>query len=121
MSKMTFQEYCEDILDLHTGLMSETEIAEAMAGYRKWTAPKEKAAKHPDAKLKLAELRAKVERFISSQKIAIERNGDKDLSIVKAFVEQAEEALNGKPKKADLLALITLNSEASRHINDQRK
>ncbi|RLJ20014.1 hypothetical protein DJ031_06810 [bacterium endosymbiont of Escarpia laminata] len=121
MTAITFQEYCEDILDQHTALMSIEERRQAYAGYRKMVAPKAKTERHPDAKLKLAELRAKVERFMVSQKVTIERNAGKDLSIATAFVEQAETALNGKAKKADFLALITLNSEASRHINGQMK
>lgn len=31
---MTFEEYCEDFLDLHIGLMSEQQITEARAGYQ---------------------------------------------------------------------------------------
>ena len=116
---MTFQEYCEDLLNRHTGLMSTEERNEAYAGYRQMIAPKAKNEKHPDARLKLAELKAKVTRLVASQKITKERNADKDLSIVAAFIEQAEAALNGKSRKADYLALITLNSEASRHINGQ--
>ncbi|MCK7579287.1 MAG: hypothetical protein MZV65_28525 [Chromatiales bacterium] len=34
MPSITFQEYCEDHLDLHIGLMSEQQLTEARAGYQ---------------------------------------------------------------------------------------
>ena len=116
---INFQEYCEDILDQHIGLMSSEQIKEAMAGYQACVAPKLKTEKTSDSKLKLAELKSKLARLVSSQKIAIERNSDKDISTAEAFVKQAEEALEGKATKANLLVLISLNSEVSRYINSQ--
>jgi hypothetical protein len=116
---MSFQDYCDDILDLHTGLMSASQIAEARAAFAA-AGKKEAVAKHPDAGMKLAELIAKVSRLAGNQKIAIERAAGKDASIAQLFVDSAEKALAGKPKKAELLNLITLNSEASRSLNAQR-
>jgi hypothetical protein len=120
-SNMTFEEYCEDILDRHIGLMGEDERAEAYASYKAWMAPKKKAVveRHPDSKLKLSELEAKVERLLASQKIAIERAKNANAAVAKEFVRQAEAALAGKHTKADLLSLITLSSQASRQLNDQ--
>lgn len=119
---MSFQTYCEDILDLHAGLMSAAQIAEARASF-KAASTKVATEKHRDAGLKLAELNAKVDRLLANQKISAVKAEEQglDASIVKLFVAQAEQALAGKAKKADLLNLITLSSEASRALNDQRK
>jgi len=117
---MSFQDYCEDNLDLQTGLMSAAQIAEARASFHA-VSEKVKVEKHKDAGLKLAELIAKVSRLAASQSIAIAKAAEqgKDASIAKLFVAQAEQALTGKAKKADLLNLITLSSEASRCLNAQ--
>tara|TARA_R110000850_G_scaffold275207_1_gene414150 strand:+ start:23636 stop:23998 length:363 start_codon:yes stop_codon:yes gene_type:complete len=119
---MSFQTYCEDILDLHTGLMSAAQIAEARASFTS-VSEKEKVQKHKDAGLKLPELIAKVDRLAASQQIATAKAESEglDTSIAKLFVAQAAQALAGKAKKADLLNLITLSSEASRALNNQRK
>lgn len=119
MSNMTFQDYCDDILDQHIGLMSEEELQKAIASYKNWMAPKEKIENHPDSKLKLNDLKAKVERLLASQKIAVVRAAGKDVALVEAFIVQAEEALSRKAKKSELLALITLSSDASRNLTQQ--
>ena len=123
MNKLTFEDYLEDILDLHIGIMSDVEINSAKTGYIAFCAPTPKAAtlvSHPDSKMKLAELRNKVERFISSATITVERNQEKDLTLVLSFAAKAKSVLDGRHTKAALLDLITLNSEANRHMNSQR-
>jgi len=119
MKKISFEDYVSDVLDLQVGLMSEKQIAEARTGYNKLFAPKPVVAKHRLSNVKVAELRKMIEHFVSSQKIAIERNSDKDLTIVKTFIAEAEKALAGRAEKAELLKLIDLNSEASRSLAAQ--
>lgn len=79
-----------------------------------------KAEKHQDAHLNLADLKAKVSRLVASTKINIERNSDKDVSLCAEVVERAELLFSKKATKAELLDLITLNSEASRQLNNQK-
>ena len=116
---ISFEAYLEDILDAHIGLMSSNEITSARHGYNAFIAKPAKSAVHQDSGLKLGELRSKVERFVSSARITIERNKGKDLTMIRTFAAKAESTLKGRCTKASLLALITLNSEASRHINNQ--
>jgi hypothetical protein len=115
---MNFQTYCDDILDLHTGLMSAEQIAEARASF-KAASEKVATAKHKDSGLKMNELIAKVTRLADSQSIAINKAQGLNTEIAQMFVAQANRALAGKAKKSDLLNLITLSSEASRAINSQ--
>ena len=118
---MTFEEYCEDFLDQHIGLMNQSERNEAYAGYKKLLQKsKTTTAKHPDSHLKVNELRLKIQRLIDGQKISIERNAEKDVSLARLFIRQATAALSGKTKKSELLELIDLNSDASRQINLQQ-
>jgi len=120
MSKLTFNEYCEDFLDQHIGLMSDAELATAKAGYNALFVTVKKVAKHADAGMKLDALKSKVARLVASQKINVERAEVSDLSTAKAYIAKAEAALSAKTKKTDLLELITLNSEVSRFINSQK-
>jgi len=115
---MNFQNYCEDMLDLHTGLMSAAQIAEARASF-KAASEKVATAKHKDSGLKLSDLIAKVTRLAASQSIAINKAQGLNTEIAQIYVAQANKALAGKAKKADLLNLITLSSEASRLLNSQ--
>lgn len=118
MAKLTFTEYCEDFLDVQVCLMSEKERSEAFEGYNTLFVKNERKEAHKDAGLKLPELKAKVSRLVSNQKIAIERNTDKDVSKARAFVSAAEN-LKGRITKDMLLNLITMSSGASREINRQ--
>jgi uncharacterized UBP type Zn finger protein len=79
-----------------------------------------KTEKHQDAHLNLSDLKAKVSRLVASTKINIERNADKDVSLCIEVVSQAEVLFRKKATKAELLNLITLNSEASRQLNNQK-
>jgi len=116
---MKFQTYCDDMLDLHTGLMSAAQIAEARASFKS-ASEKVATEKHKDAGLKLHDLIEKVTRLAASQTIAINKALGLNSEIAKMFVAQANQELAGKAKKANLLNLITLSSEASRAINSQR-
>jgi len=113
---ITFEDYCEELLDMHICLMTEQEIKEAYQGYI--TKPT-KVEKHKWAHLKVGALRAKAENLIDCQRIAIERNADKDISLTIALVKYADELFSKKATKAQLLDLITKNSEASRILNAQ--
>lgn len=115
MNIMTFEDYQDDMLHGH-----ESDPAIAYANYLQFTRKASSKIKHPDHGLKLAELKSKVERLLNSQKITIERNGEKDTSLASSFVSAAEQALASNVKKADLLDLITMSSAASRHINSQK-
>lgn len=119
MATITFQEYTEDFLGQAIALMSEEALTQARKGYAALTATVTTSA-HPDAGLKVADLRGKVERFVRSASITIERNQNLDLALVRTFVARATAALQGRATKAALLDLIDLNSAASRHINAQR-
>ena len=79
-----------------------------------------KVEKHQDSHLKLADLKAKAERLVASQKINIERNSDKDTSLCAEVVKQGNVLFSRKATKQELLDLITLNSEASRQLNNQK-
>jgi hypothetical protein len=75
MANISFSDFVEDVLDQAIGLMSQAEVAQARARYAEYIAPKVKAAKteHPDMKMKMTDLRARSERLLASQKIAVQR------------------------------------------------
>lgn len=128
MTTITFEEYCEDYLDLNIGLMSELQIIEARAGYQSLIdaarAQKPFIAKHPDMKLPIAELRARCERLVSGQRnavakfSAVEGFDDAALGAARAAVAHGEALLSAKrPTKAEFIAHAAQNSDASRLMN----
>lgn len=119
-SHTSFEEYCEDYLDLSVALMSSAERAYHREGYASWMAPEKsapKTPKHADAGLSVDALKAKLLRLVASQKRAIESIPAHNLDIPKCFIAAAETALAGKAKKSQLLDLITDNSNVSRFLN----
>ena len=83
-------------------------------------AKKEVSVKHPDSKMKLAELEAKAKRLVASQEYAVNKySNELDVSESVAVVEMSKKIFAKKATKAQLLALVTANSNASRKINDQ--
>ena len=117
---MTFNEFCDDILDLHVGMMTESQIADARLLYSNHgKTSKPGAPKHRDANLSAGAVRSKLERLLASQKIDMQKHSNVDLTIANAFVAKAEAALARRTKKADLLELITMNSDVSRSIKNQ--
>lgn len=120
MATMTFEDFCDDILDLHVGMMTERQIADARLLYANHgKSTKQNAEKHRDAHLSAGAVRQKLERLLASQKIAMQMHSHVDLTIANAFVAQAETALSRRTKKTDLLDLITMNSDVSRSIKNQ--
>ena len=78
--------------------------------------------KHPDSKLKLSALLSKAERLVKSQEYAVNKfNGLMDLALSNEVIRVAKELFGSKPTKAKLLNLITMNSDASRYVNEQEK
>lgn len=120
---MTFTEYLEDILDLHAGLMSEVEIAQARKGFELFSAPKQANEAHPDMKKSAIELRTRCERLVNGQINAIARVSDKP-QFAAAVVAARAAAAEGKrllaakrATKAEYIAHASQNSEASRAMN----
>jgi len=120
MAIMTFEDFCDDILDLHIGMMTEQQIADARLLYSNHgKSAKPNAEKHRDAHLSAVAVRQKLERLLVSQKIDMQKYSHVDLTIANAFVAKAEAALARRTKKEDLLDLITMNSDVSRSIKNQ--
>ena len=120
---ISFEDYCEDILDLQITLMSVADLRECKAAYKNYVSPSKKVIKkenHPDSYLKLADLKAKAKRLISNQAYAVNKyRDDFDVSLSVNVVTKAAELFESKVTKAKLLDLITLNSQASRALNNQ--
>ena len=71
---------------------------------------------------KVSNLKSMVSRFISSQKISIERNSDKDIFANIAVVESYNTLMmKSRVLKSELIELIEMNSKASRILNNQIK
>ena len=120
--KMTFEEYCEDFLDLQVGLMSDQALTEARASYDALSTRTKKAEKHPDLKLPVAELRARCERLVEGQKISIERATDAEgIAAARVAVEFGERLLAKRATKAEFVEHKELNSHASRLLNDAKR
>ena len=123
MNNMTFNDYCDDIINQSTGLMTEKQLEEARVGYKAWMAPRPAAtaaAKHPDAKYAVSTLVKKVKVFIENQRRAAANSSGYDVTLSLNFVAKATEALAGKPEKSELIDLIVMNSDASRALNAQK-
>lgn len=120
---MTFTEYLEDILDMHAGLMSESEIAQARRGFELFSAPKKAIESHPDTKNSVADLRARCERLVAGQNKAIARVSGKPefadaIVAARAAVAEGVRVLSAKrPTKAEFIAHAEQNSAASREMN----
>lgn len=118
---MKFQEYLEDILDQQIGLMSGEELAEAHAAFEAFSksVKEEKPEAHPDMRMKLADLRARSERLVKSQKWALEKQGKESEGgkLADAAIKFGEALLAKKAKKAEFVAHAEMNSQASRVLN----
>lgn len=118
MAKITFEEYCEDMLDQHIALMSDEELAVAKAAFNSLnTKPSAKVVIKETVKqltTELARLAAMQERSISFA----EAKG-LDVTPLSDFVELAKKALSVKTSKKDLVAAIEASREASRAMNAQ--
>lgn len=120
---MNFNEYIEDVLDLHTGLMSEEQVAEARKSFEQFMTPKKASETHPEMKKPVAELRARCERLVIGQSNAIARVSDKPefaaaLISAKAAVAEGKRILSMKrATKAEFIAHAEQNSAASRVMN----
>jgi len=124
MSKnITFEEFCYDFRDLAPGLLEGEFLLEVRQDYKAFISTPWKtdvAEKHPDAGLKLAELKEKTTRLISSAEYSINKHGE-TLNVVAAIalVADAKAVFSGRATKAQLLELITRNSDVSRDLNNQ--
>lgn len=123
MATMSFETFCFDIADVQPALLSDAQRSAIFADYQAFVAPKRQAAavKHPDAGMKAADVRYKLARLVGDQKFDIAKHSKLNVEFAKAFVARAEAALAGKSTKAELLELITINSEVSRDLNTQKK
>jgi len=116
--RLTFEDYCDDIIGLSLGLAGNEEIAQARKTYKEWMKPVEKEDNHSDSNMKLGDLRNKAKNLTISQEYAINKYKDSfDVNFVEKHVRYAKELLSGKNTKAQLLDLITANSEISRDLN----
>jgi hypothetical protein len=123
MATMSFEEYCEDIADVQIALLSDDQRANVFANYQAFTAPARtvKVEKHHDAQLKAVDVRAKLQRLVNDQKFAVVKYSALNVEFAKSFIARAEATLAGKATKAELLELITINSEVSRDLNSQKQ
>lgn len=128
MRQLSFEDFCDDVLNLSLGLASHSEIEEARISYQTWLSPKKtkkktNEEKHPDLKQSLDYLIQRASRLVKSQKYAInkfahdERYGEAIKYGTKA-VELGEFLLNKKSTKAEFIAHAEMNSEASRIFNN---
>jgi hypothetical protein len=124
---ISFNEYLEDILNLHAGLMTEEELASARKGYDAMCAPKKVAPAHPDSKMTVAELRARCERLVNGQSGAIARCENKpefaaSCVSARAAVAEGRRILAAKrATKAEYIAHAEQNAAASREMNAAKK
>lgn len=120
---MNFTEFLEDVLGLHTGLMSEEEMVEARKAFESFSAPKKAAETHPEMKKNVTELRARCERLVAGQSNAIARVAEKPefaaaIIAARAAVAEGNRILSAKrPTKAEFIAHADQNSAASRQMN----
>ena len=121
-SVMSFNEYLEDMLDLHDGLMSDAELDSARKSYNTFVSQKS-VTEHPDMKLPLAQLRERCQRLVNGQSGAIARSADKPeyaaaITIASAAVAEGQRLLSEKrPTKAQFIAHAEMNANASRAMN----
>lgn len=126
-NNVSFNEYLEDVLDLHVGLMSEAALIEARKGYEAWSAPRKADAKHPDMKMSADELRSRCERLVAGQQYAMKKFADAigyESALVAACAAVAEglRLLSLKrATKAEYIAHAAMNSDASRKMNAAAK
>jgi len=124
---MSFQEYVEDVLDLHIGLMSKREIQDARKGYESFTAPRISDPKHPDMKKNVTELRARCERLVVGQSNAVAKFSgvsgyENALISARTAVAEGRRILSAKrATKAEYIAHAEMNSDASRKMNAAAK
>ena len=120
---ISFAEYIEDVLDLHIGLMSEKDLADAREGYERFIAPKQINPKHPDMKMSSADLIARCKRLVDGQAYAVAKFADQpgyEAAVIaaKEAIAEGHRILAAKrPTKADLIAHAQMNSNASRAMN----
>lgn len=127
---MSFEEFLEDILDQHAGLMSDSALAAAREAYEAWIAPKKAATKPVALEIngkpaKASEGLAYARRNAANQEKAmaraIARNANSQglaayLLAAQAAIDSAK-ALGEKPRKAEIAAAIRLNQAASQAAN----
>lgn len=123
MARMTFEEYIEDVLDLHIGLMSKQEIEERRRAFEAANKQEKREPADPDMKKPLAELREHTARLVAAQKRAVQKfagtPGFTDaLTAASLAIAEGEALLAAKkPTKAQFIAHKTSNSNASRMMN----
>ncbi|WP_295442554.1 hypothetical protein [uncultured Thiodictyon sp.] len=106
--------------DLETGLRYDPKCNYQTG--RPAPAGRAKISSHPDASMTLAALRARCERLVTSQKIAIERTTDvAAIAAARAVVAEGEQLLARRATKAELIAQAEANSAASRLMNAARR
>jgi len=124
-AKMSFEDFCDDVLNKSIGLLSANEIEQAQLAYQNWLKPNKQPTKpdHPDMKKPLSALIERTKRLVQSQKYAIEKFSDdpRYKSAIEAGLKAIEygEAIlaNKKSKKSDFIAHAEMNSTASRLFN----
>lgn len=125
MAKMNFDDFAEDVLGLHTGLMSSEERMQARAAYERWQEPATAATPvHPDMKLQTHVLRQRCERLVAGQKTSVARaiGSVASLRLAAESVAFGEMLLSQKrTTKADFIKHATMNSDASRALNNDRQ
>lgn len=116
---MTFDEFCFDIVG--SAPITAAEESQMRVDWMRYTQAAKKVArvKHADEHLTASAVRAKLERLVASQRYDVNRYPHLQLDFAREFLAKADAALAARTKKADLLDLITLNSEVSRNINAQ--
>ncbi len=125
MTTLKFQDFCDDILNQSTGLMSDAQLSAARQAYRAWIAPKKSESaktEHPDMKKSLAELRSRCERLVKGQQYDVSKfescqGYESAIAAGKSAIAAGQAALAGKGKKSDFIAHAEMNSLASRLFN----
>ena len=116
---ISFETYLEDVMDLHIGLMSQEQIAEARRAYESAT-NRQVEKKHPDMARKASELKTRCERLVAGQRTAIERGLVTDhaaLTAARLAVAEGERLLAKRSTKIEFIANAEMNSNASRMMN----
>lgn len=111
MPTFTFEDYCEDFLDLHIALMSDEEKAAAYIGFKELRTKPAKKAPSVDTRLKstVAVLTSQLMNSIRMMQSQCDHSNyffDKSIFLaldakVKAFFEK-----NGRKNKVDIIALL---------------
>ena len=126
---LTFNQYCEEFLDLQTGLMSDQQIKDAKIGFDLLSS-KKPAPTNPDLKLKVSELRGRCERLTRGQKNAIEKviaanlkdeQSKEALIAATISVKMGDQLLSGHGTKKQFVEHFEINSHASRLMNQVRQ